>query len=142
MNSSANKFTDYQCFISGQWAGPENGETITVDNPANGQVIATVPACSTAQAIEALDGAERAQPNWQALPPIERAGYLYRIADGLREQRDHFARLLVLEKGKPGLQPDDACRPESANRHNLHQQRNLWVHSGLPQWPQTQRARR
>ena len=36
----------------------------------------------------------------QALPPIERAGYLYKIADGLKAERDHFAKLLVEEQGK------------------------------------------
>ena len=31
-----------------------------------------------------MGGAERAQSAWQALPPIERASYLYQIADRLR----------------------------------------------------------
>ncbi|MDA9317437.1 aldehyde dehydrogenase family protein [Puniceicoccaceae bacterium] len=90
----------YKCYINGQWSDADNGATIEVENPANGQVYATVPACSTAQAMEALAAAEKAQPGWQALPPIERAGYLYKLADGLKAQRDHFAKLLVLEQGK------------------------------------------
>jgi lactaldehyde dehydrogenase/glycolaldehyde dehydrogenase len=77
MNSLASDIQDYQCFINGQWAGAENGETIDVENPATSEVFATVPACSTAQAIEALHRAEQAQAAWQALPPVERAAYLW-----------------------------------------------------------------
>ncbi|ADE53248.1 aldehyde dehydrogenase family protein [Coraliomargarita akajimensis] len=91
---------DYRCFINGQWTTAENGATIPVENPATAEVYATVPACSTAQAMEALDAAEKAQPAWQALPPIERAGYLYKLADGLKAKREHFAKLLVMEQGK------------------------------------------
>ncbi|MDP4694050.1 MAG: aldehyde dehydrogenase family protein, partial [Opitutales bacterium] len=82
----------YQSYINGKWSASESGATIDVENPANGEVFATVPACSTTQAMEALSAAEKAQPAWQALPPIERAGYLYKLADGLKTQRDHFAK--------------------------------------------------
>ncbi|MEM6884332.1 MAG: aldehyde dehydrogenase family protein [Verrucomicrobiota bacterium] len=97
---SNSEITAYRCYIDGEWTEAENAGTIDVENPANGQVFATVPACSTAQTQVALDAAEAAQPEWQALPPIERAGYLYKIADGLKAQREHFAKLLVLEQGK------------------------------------------
>jgi lactaldehyde dehydrogenase/glycolaldehyde dehydrogenase len=101
MSDLAGGLKNYECFINGQWTGAKTGESIEVENPADGRVFATVPACSTAQAMDALEGAEQAQAAWQALPPFERAGYLYRIADGLREQREYFAQLLVLEQGKP-----------------------------------------
>ncbi|MFG0289824.1 MAG: aldehyde dehydrogenase family protein [Rhodopirellula sp. JB044] len=100
MNEFANDISHYPCFINGQFVEAEHGQTISVEFPGDNVTFATVPACSTSQAMEALDAAERSQPAWQALPPIERAGYLCKIADGLREQRDHFARLLVLEQGK------------------------------------------
>ena len=32
-----------QCFINGRWCDADNGETITVTNPATGEVIGTVP---------------------------------------------------------------------------------------------------
>ena len=91
---------DYKCYINGQWVESESGASIEVQNPANDEVFATVPACTTAQAMEALEAAEKAQPAWQALPPIERAGYLYKIADGIKARREHLAELLVLEQGK------------------------------------------
>jgi lactaldehyde dehydrogenase/glycolaldehyde dehydrogenase len=101
MNANTSEVINYKCYIDGQWTVSGNGATLDVQNPANGEVFASVPACTTAQANEALEAAARAQAAWQALPPIERAGYLYRIADGIREKRDLFARLLVLEQGKP-----------------------------------------
>ena len=39
MTSLASDIQNYQCFINGQWAGAENGETIEVEDPANGQVL-------------------------------------------------------------------------------------------------------
>ncbi|MGC6455211.1 MAG: aldehyde dehydrogenase family protein [Coraliomargaritaceae bacterium] len=90
---------NYKTFINGEWV--DANEHIDVQNPANDEIYATVPACSTAQAKEAMEAAEKAQPAWQALPPVERASYLYKIADLLRLERDSFAKLLVEEQGKP-----------------------------------------
>ncbi len=66
MSNPANDFQNFQCFINGQWTGADSGTGVEVENPANGRVFATVPACSTAQAMRALDGAEQAQAAWQA----------------------------------------------------------------------------
>ncbi|MGJ8638425.1 MAG: aldehyde dehydrogenase family protein [Opitutaceae bacterium] len=98
--SNSETIQNYSCYINGQWTESETGARIDVENPANGEVFATVPACSTAQALSALEAAEEAQPAWQALPPIKRAEYLYKIADGIKERREHLAKLLVLEQGK------------------------------------------
>ncbi|MEO0795492.1 MAG: aldehyde dehydrogenase family protein [Verrucomicrobiota bacterium] len=112
--SSSIDIQSYSCYINGKFTDSANGAIIEVENPANGQVFATVPACTTDQAMEALDAAEKAQPAWQAMPPAERAGHLYKLADGLTEQREHFAKLLVLEQGKPFAQAlgevDDTIR--------------------------------
>jgi lactaldehyde dehydrogenase/glycolaldehyde dehydrogenase len=88
----------YRAFIDGEWADAK--DHIEVRNPANDKVFATVPACTTAEAQQALDAAEKAQPAWQALPPIERAGFLLKLTEGLKQKREHFAKLLVMEQGK------------------------------------------
>ena len=100
MGNVPTEITNYKCYINGQWTVSETGATMEVEYPATGQVFATVPACSSAQAKEALAGAEAAQAAWQALPPVERAEYLYKMADGIKRRRDELARLLVLEQGK------------------------------------------
>lgn len=48
------------------------------------------------------------------LPASERAKYLYAISEKLAEEKDHFARLLVIEQGKTlveaGYEVDDTIR--------------------------------
>ena len=52
-----------QAFINGEWVDADNGETLPVTNPANGDVIAEVAKCGTAEtrrAIEAPDSPDHA----------------------------------------------------------------------------------
>lgn len=101
MTSPISTDSFYPSYIDGAWTEGSSGRRIPVANPANGEVFAEAAACNADDVQRALESSARAQPAWQALPPIERAGYLYRIADGIRARRDHLARLLVLEQGKP-----------------------------------------
>lgn len=48
----------------------------------------------------AIAAAKAAQPAWAALPNIERAGCLRKIAALLRDRADEFADMLVVEQGK------------------------------------------
>ncbi|WP_020208765.1 aldehyde dehydrogenase family protein [Gilvimarinus chinensis] len=96
----ATTLTHYPCYIHGQWTDASNGAKFEVVNPANEQPWATVPDCTDADAEKALQSAREAQPAWQALPPIQRAQYLFKLVDALKEKRDHFAKLLVIEQGK------------------------------------------
>ena len=53
-----------QAFINGNWVDADNGETLPVTNPANGEVIAEVAKCGTAEtrrAIEAAGGVNNRQ---------------------------------------------------------------------------------
>ncbi|MDQ8201415.1 aldehyde dehydrogenase family protein [Pelagicoccus sp. SDUM812003] len=90
----------YQCFVDGEWIDSSSGERIDVRNPANGELFAQVPSCSKDDAQRALESSARAQKEWQALPPVERAKYLLALCEKLEEEKDHFARLLVMEQGK------------------------------------------
>lgn len=104
----------HQCFIDNQWCDSLSGEYMAVDNPATGEIIAQVPACGAQDAERALQSAERARHAWAMLPAVERADYLFRLADALAEEREHFARLLVMEQGKTldeaGHEVDDTIR--------------------------------
>ncbi len=90
----------YRCYIHGQWVESDSGATIEVTNPATGAAWATVPACSKAQAEQALQSSQEAQPAWAALPAHDRAVYLMKIVKGLEAELEHFAKLLVMEQGK------------------------------------------
>lgn len=91
----------YKCFIDNEWVEASNGARLEVSNPATGEVWAEVPACTGAEVERALASSQRAQKKWQMLPPVDRAAYLYRIAEGIERERDLFEELLVKEQGKP-----------------------------------------
>lgn len=90
----------YKCFIDNEWIEASDGARMPVLNPATGETWAEVPACTRNDANRALASSQAAQKDWQMLPPIERAGYIYRIADGIEKARDELEELLVKEQGK------------------------------------------
>lgn len=90
----------YSCYIDGQFVDASTKATFNVENPANEQVWATVPECSVDDVQQALESSRYAQIAWQQLPAIERGRWIIKIADKLKEKRDHFAKLLVIEQGK------------------------------------------
>lgn len=91
---------NYNCYINGEWIEKSSGEKIEVENPATGEVFATIYASTIEETQQALETSENAQFAWQMLPAYDRAKYLYKISDKLKEEREHFARLLVMEQGK------------------------------------------
>ncbi|MDG6900669.1 MAG: aldehyde dehydrogenase [Nitrososphaerota archaeon] len=86
--------------VDGDWVG-EGRATIDVVNPATESVVARVPKGTRDDAKAALEAAQRAQPKWAELPPIERASYLKEVARLIRENRERLARTLTMEQGKP-----------------------------------------
>ncbi len=91
----------YKCFIDNEWVEASNGARMPVRNPATGEQWAEVPACTPAEVDRAIESSARAQKEWALLPPIKRAEYLYKIAEGIERERDLFETLLVQEQGKP-----------------------------------------
>jgi lactaldehyde dehydrogenase / glycolaldehyde dehydrogenase len=88
-------------YIDGEWTGSSSGRTRRVINPATERVITSVPDGTKEDAKKALDAARRAQAGWEALSPLERASYLMKIAELIREDRERLARILTAEQGKP-----------------------------------------
>lgn len=90
----------YKCFIDNEWVEAADGARMSVQNPATGETWAEVPACTGAEVTRALETSQRAQKEWQMLPPVERAAHIYKIAEGIEKERDLFEELLVKEQGK------------------------------------------
>ncbi|MHA3980773.1 aldehyde dehydrogenase family protein [Halovulum sp. GXIMD14794] len=90
----------YRAFIDGEWIDGSTGNRVPVEDPATGETWAEVADCDASDADRALETSHRAQRGWGLLPPIERAGHIYRICEGLRAEKSHFATLLVREQGK------------------------------------------
>jgi lactaldehyde dehydrogenase / glycolaldehyde dehydrogenase len=87
-------------FVGGRWELPQ-GNTHEVENPATAEVIATTPAASAEDARAALAEARVAQPGWGALPAIERARAVSKLADKVHERAEMLAHIVVIEQGKP-----------------------------------------
>ena len=71
-----------------------------VINPRTGSVCATVPACSAAKTLAAIQDARVAQAAWAARPVAERAKILMRIHDAVLQHRDELLDIIQLETGK------------------------------------------
>jgi lactaldehyde dehydrogenase/glycolaldehyde dehydrogenase len=91
----------YRHFIDGDWTDSTSKKFTAVENPATEEIIAKVPAGTTADAERALEAARSAQSAWEALPPIERGDLLRRLAQLVAGNRDRLARIVVAEQGKP-----------------------------------------
>jgi 1-pyrroline dehydrogenase len=91
----------YQQFIDGEFVDSASGETIDVENPANGQVIARVPGSDAEDVDRAVNAAERAFETWKHTTPQDRSLILLKIADALDEAGDELGRLESANAGKP-----------------------------------------
>jgi succinate-semialdehyde dehydrogenase/glutarate-semialdehyde dehydrogenase len=88
-------------YLDGQWVAADRGTTTPVQNPATGQVLATVPLAGAAETRRAIAAAAAALPAWAARPARERADCLRRLHDLMLAHQDDLARLMTAEQGKP-----------------------------------------
>ncbi len=91
----------FQCFIDGQWCNADSGETLTVTNPATGEIIGTVPRMGTAETRRAIEAANAAYPAWRARTAAERSTILRRWFELLLENQEDLAIIMTAEQGKP-----------------------------------------
>ena len=76
-------------------------DTYEVINPANGDVVATVPRHGAKEARAAVEAASAALPAWRAKTAKERSALLRKWRDLLMENQEDLAQLLTAEQGKP-----------------------------------------
>ena len=88
----------YQMYIDGQFVSSK--ETIPVINPATKEVVSYIPKGTAADVDAAVESANNAQHSWEKLPAIERASYLRKIAQKIRENASHLAKVITEEQGK------------------------------------------
>jgi succinate-semialdehyde dehydrogenase/glutarate-semialdehyde dehydrogenase len=90
-----------QAYIDGAWVDADSGDTIEVTNPANDEVLGTVPKLGRDETRRAIEAADRAWPAWRAKTAKERAVILRKWFDLIMENQDDLALLMTLEQGKP-----------------------------------------
>src|SRR6187455_665508 len=89
------------CYIDGSWVNAQSGGTVSVDNPATGEVIGTVPKLGAAETRTAIEAADRAFPAWRAKTAKERAAALRKWFELMIANTDDLAKLMTTEQGKP-----------------------------------------
>ncbi|WP_426606846.1 aldehyde dehydrogenase [Pantoea anthophila] len=92
--------THHQHYINGRFVGSQGDQWIEVINPATEALLSRIPQGSREDARLAIRAAEAAQPDWEALPAVERGLWLHKIASAIREREPELTATIVAEGGK------------------------------------------
>jgi len=92
--------THHQHYINGEFVADHNDKWIEVINPATEALLSRIPQGSVADAQRAILAAEAAQPQWEALPAVERGVWLHQIATAIRAREPQLTATIVAEGGK------------------------------------------
>jgi len=101
MKLADDKLLRQQCYIYGEWIDAETGDTLEVDNPATGKILASVPRMGARETRKAIEAADRALPEWRAKTAKERGTILRAWNDLILANKDDLATLMTAEQGKP-----------------------------------------
>lgn len=88
-------------YIDGQWIAATDGASFNISNPANGDLIGTIPNGGRDDAEHAVAAAARAFPSWAARTAHERSAILYKAWQLMLERKVTLAELMTREQGKP-----------------------------------------
>ena len=88
-----------QQLVGGSWVSSRDGSTLSVECPANRQVIAEIPSSGAADIDDAVKAARRAFGDWSRMLPADRGRLLQKIADALDAGAEELARIVAHETG-------------------------------------------
>ncbi len=89
-----------QIFVGGSWVDSASADRREILNPTDETSVDAVAAGSLEDADRAVAAAKKAQPAWNALTPMERAGFLHKLAALIDEHTEVLAQMLTAEGGK------------------------------------------
>lgn len=82
-------------------------ETFASTNPANKtQVVGIFPKLTTQHVDQAISSAQKAFESWSKKPATERAEFLFKAAEKMRERKHEFSALMMFEVGKNWVEAD------------------------------------
>ncbi|AGI69690.1 aldehyde dehydrogenase associated with polyamine-utilization [Octadecabacter antarcticus 307] len=92
-----------QCFIDGKPYRAHSGAVFETRNPANGDLLATLPFCASVDVDVAVASARRVfeAGDWSAQHPSARKAILCKLADLIDANTDELAVMETLDAGKP-----------------------------------------
>ncbi len=123
----------YQNYIGGEWRDAENGATLEIHDPGNGELVYRAPNSPVEDAARAVDAAKYAAENtdWGDNPHA-RATALYKLAQALRSSTDWLAPLLTREGGKPlSVSRAEVLRASDAIEYYAGLARNVYGRSTM-----------
>ena len=85
MLKSANPFLREANLIGGQWVQADSGQSLSVNNPATGAIVGSVPKCGRAETARAIAAAETAFQSWRKTSALERAKLLRKLHDAIMD---------------------------------------------------------
>ncbi|MEG1031666.1 MAG: NAD-dependent succinate-semialdehyde dehydrogenase [Acinetobacter sp.] len=96
-----NDLFQQNAFIDGVWVEAQDQNRIDVINPANEEVIGSIPNMGKAEALQAVESSYQALQSWKALTAQARADLLLAWYKLTLEHAEDLARLMTIEQGKP-----------------------------------------
>jgi len=93
-------YENYGLYINNEWVEGKDG-TFEVINPFDESIIGEAPIASTEQVTDAIDTAQNALEEWNAIHTWDRAKKLVKIAENLKANHDDISKTVSLETGKP-----------------------------------------
>ena len=129
---------NFDLYIDGTWTKGEAGRSIEVINPANEEIIGTVPEAVPQGRRRAIEAARKAfdEGPWPYTKPAERAAALVRMAEYLESHAAELRELIVAETGSIGFLTDYVQAGGSIGmfRSNATQIEHVfeWVEAGAP----------
>ena len=90
-----------QCYIDGAWADADSGKTVSVSNPANGEILGSIPNMGAEETRRAIGAANAAFPGWRAKTAKERSTILRKWFELMMLHQEDLAKLMTAEQGKP-----------------------------------------
>ena len=87
-------------FINGLWVDADDGATLEVTNPVNGDVLARVAKVGASETRTAIKAAASAMSEWRAVPAKVRSNILRDWFNLIMAHQEDLARIMTLEQGK------------------------------------------
>lgn len=89
----------YDLYLNGKFQKPITEDWIDVENPANKEVIAQVPAAKEDDVNTAVKGAKEALESWRNTPLEDRIEYVEKMISYLESHKDEIVETIIAELG-------------------------------------------
>ena len=89
-----------RAYVDGAWVEADSKQRLDVDNPADGNVLGSIPDMGRAETKRAIAAAEAALPAWRGLPAKERSKILRKWYDLIMANVEDLAQLMTAGAGQ------------------------------------------